>query len=82
METNLEYIKVMKIKRQPSPVHTMIDQKQPKNVEYDNYLSNLITSHARCTVEIISKTVMAKSSNQQKKGSFHLQIRLTLKGKK
>ena len=33
MEMNVEKTKVMRISRQPSPVTTMIDQKQLENVE-------------------------------------------------
>jgi hypothetical protein len=54
MEINVETTKVMKISRQSSSIQ-MIDQKQPKNVEYYNYLCNIITNDTRCTQEIISK---------------------------
>jgi hypothetical protein len=37
----------------------MIDQKQLENVEYMNYLGNMITSDARCTREIKSRIAMA-----------------------
>jgi hypothetical protein len=40
----------------------MIDQKQRENVEYFDYLGNLITNDARCTREIKSRAVMAKAA--------------------
>jgi len=36
MEMNVEKTKVMRISSQPSPVHIMIVQKQPENMEYFN----------------------------------------------
>jgi hypothetical protein len=60
MEMNVEKTKVMRISRQPSPVQIMIDQKQPENVEYFNYLGSMITNCARCTREIKYKIAMAK----------------------
>jgi hypothetical protein len=49
MEPNVQKAKVMRISRQPFPIQIMIDQKQPDNVEYFNYLGNMITNDARCT---------------------------------
>jgi len=46
MEVNTGTTKVMRISRQPSQIQIMIDQKQPKNVEYFNSLGSLITSDA------------------------------------
>jgi hypothetical protein len=40
----------------------MIDQKQLENVEYFNYLSNMIRNDARCTHEIKSRIAMAKAA--------------------
>jgi len=51
--------KVMRISRQLSPLQIMIDQKQPKNVEYLNYLGRRITNDTRCTCEIKSRVAMA-----------------------
>jgi hypothetical protein len=42
----------MRISRQPSAVHIMIDQKQPENVEYFQYLGSMITHDTRCMLEI------------------------------
>lgn len=41
--------------RQPSPIQIFIHQKHPENVEYFNYLGNMITNYVRCTREIISR---------------------------
>jgi hypothetical protein len=37
--------KVMRISRHPFQIQIVIDQKQPKNVEYFNYLSSIITNY-------------------------------------
>ena len=42
MEMNVEKMKVLKISTQPSAAQNMIDQKQPENVEYFNYLGSRI----------------------------------------
>jgi hypothetical protein len=34
--------KVMRPSKYPSPVHIMIDQNEPNNVEYFNYFSNMV----------------------------------------
>jgi hypothetical protein len=52
MEMNVEKTMVMRISRQPSPMMIMIDEKQPENVEYFNYLGSMITTDARGTREI------------------------------
>jgi len=46
--------------RQPSQVHIIIDQKQPENVVYINYLGSITTIDARCTREIESRITVAK----------------------
>ena len=43
MEVDVEESKVLRISRQPSSLQIMIDDKQPKNVEYFNYLCKMIT---------------------------------------
>ena len=43
MEMDVEESKVMGISRQSSSMQVMIDYKQLKNVEYFNYLCNMIT---------------------------------------
>jgi hypothetical protein len=48
----------------------MIDQKQLENVEYFNYLGNMITNGARCTSEIKSGIAMAKAVFNKKKTLF------------
>jgi hypothetical protein len=54
MEMNAEKTKVMRIPRQPSSIQIMTDQKQLENVEYLNYMSNMITIDVRCIHEIKS----------------------------
>jgi len=61
MEVNTDTTKVIRISRQLSKIQIMIDQKQPKNVEYFNYFGSLITSDATCTCEIRSRIAMAKA---------------------
>jgi hypothetical protein len=58
--------KIKIILRQPYPMKIMIDQKQLENVEYFNYLGNMITNDARCTREIKSRIVMAKAAFNKK----------------
>jgi hypothetical protein len=58
MEINVERTKVIRISKQPSPIQIKIDQKQPENVEYFNYLGSMITNGARCTSEIISRIAL------------------------
>ena len=70
MGINVETTKVMKISRQSSPIQIMIDQKQPKNVEYYSYLCSMITNDARCMQEIKSKISIAKAAFNKKKSLF------------
>jgi len=48
--------------RQPSPIHILIHQKHPENVEYFNYLGSMITNYVRCTCEIKSRIAMANKA--------------------
>jgi len=48
----------------------MIDQKQPKNVEYYNYFCSMITNDARCMQEIKSKIFILKKQNSTRKSLF------------
>jgi hypothetical protein len=52
MEMNVEETERMRMLRQPSTAQNMIDQKQPENVDYFNYLGSMITNDARCTREL------------------------------
>ena len=58
----------------------MIDQKL-ENVEYFNYLISMITSDARCTREIKSRTAMAKAAFSNKKALFTSKVDLNLRKK-
>ena len=73
--------KVERILRQPSPVLSTIDQKQPENVKYFKYLGSMITNDARCTCEIKSKIAMAKDAFNKKKTLFTSKPYLNLKKK-
>jgi hypothetical protein len=50
----------MRMSRQSSPVHIIIDQKQPENVVCVNYLGSITTIDARYTREIESRIAIAK----------------------
>jgi hypothetical protein len=55
----------------------MIDQKQPENKEYFNYLGSMVTNDARCTSAIKSRIAMAKAAFNKK--TFHQQTGLKFK---
>ena len=48
----------------------MIDQKQPKNVDYFNYLGSMITNDAICKREIKLRVAMAKAAFKKEKVLF------------
>jgi len=66
MEMIGEKRNVMRFSRQPSTVQITIDQKQPENVEYFNYLSSLITSDSRRTRGIKSRIARTKAAFNKK----------------
>ena len=76
-ENECEKTKVMRISREPSPSHIMIDQKQLENVEYFNYFGNTTTNGARCTREIKSRIAIAKAAFNSKKTFFTSRLDLT-----
>jgi hypothetical protein len=82
MEMNVEKSKAVNISRQPTPVQSVIDQKQSKNVEYFKYLGSRITNDARCTRGTDSRIAMTKTAFNKKtalftsKGNFNLQEKL------
>jgi len=59
--------KVIRILKQPFPVHVMIDPKKREDVEYFNFFHSVITNDARCTREIISRISMAKAAFNKKR---------------
>jgi hypothetical protein len=77
MEGSVGNAQVMRISRQTSPVQMMIDQKQPKNVEYFNYLGSMISNDARCIREIKYRIAIAKAAfnNKQNKKKRKKKIR-------
>jgi hypothetical protein len=77
MEMNVKRTKVMRISRQPFPIQIMIDQKQPENVGYINYLGSMITNDARCIREI----AIAKTAFNKKKTLFTSKLNLNLRKK-
>jgi len=66
MEKNVEKTRIMGISAKPSAVQIRVDQKQPNNLEYFNYLISMITNDARCTREIKSCIFMAKVAFNKK----------------
>jgi len=66
---------------QPSGIQIMIDQKQPENVEYFNYLGSMIANYARCTCEIKFRIAMAKAAFNKKKAVFTSKLDINLKKK-
>jgi hypothetical protein len=80
MEVNVEKTKLMRISRQSSPIQITIDQKQPKNVEYFNYLGRMIND-TRCTCEIKSRIAMAKAAFKKKRTLFTRKFGLNLRKK-
>ena len=65
--------KVMRISRETSTLQIVIDQKQLENVEYFNYLGNMIND-SRCTREIKSRIAMAKAAFNRKKTLVNQQL--------
>jgi hypothetical protein len=72
---------VMRILREPSTVHNMIDQKKLKNMEYFNYWCSMITSDTKCVHGIKFSTVMATAAFDKKKAVFTSKFELNLKKK-
>jgi len=70
----------VRITRQPSSVQIIMDHKQLENVESLKYLGSLIANDARCTLEIKTRVVLAKSAFNKKK-FFHQPIGLTFRNK-
>ena len=62
MEANVRKTKMIRISRQSSPTQIKIDQKQPEDVEYFNFLGSLIINDATCTREIQFRIGMAKAA--------------------
>ena len=79
MEMNVDETNVMRISRQPSTVQVVTDQKQLKNVEHFNYLGSVIINTARCTREIKTRIVMAKTAFNRKKTLFTSKLDLNLR---
>jgi hypothetical protein len=70
---------VMRISRQPSPIQILIDQRQPKNVEYFNYFCSMITNDVRFTREIKARIAIANAVFNKKKTLFTSKLDLNLK---
>jgi hypothetical protein len=81
MEINVKKTMVVRLSRQPPPVHIMIDQKRLENVEYFNYLCSVITNDARCTREIKSRIIMAEETFDKNKTLFTIKFDLNLRKK-
>jgi len=76
MEMYVKKYMVMRISRQPSPVHITRSKKKLDNVEYFNYLDSLVTNAARCTCEIKSRIAIAKQHSTRRlfKSNFDLNL--------
>jgi hypothetical protein len=61
MKMNVEKTTVLGIPKEHCSLQIMMDQKQLENVEYFNYLGNIITNEARCTREVRSRIAIAKA---------------------
>jgi hypothetical protein len=72
---------VMKISRQQSSVHFVINKKQMDHVENFNYLQSIITSVAICTCKIESRIAMEKAVFDKKKTLFTSKLNLNLRKK-
>ena len=66
---DVEKFKMMVNSRQAFPIHIMLNQTQPRNMEYLKYVRNIITNDARCTQEVKSRIAIANAF-QQEEGSF------------
>jgi hypothetical protein len=62
--------KVMRISRETSQIQIMMDKKQMDNVEYFDYLNNMITNAARCKREIKFRIATGKAAFNRKKTFF------------
>jgi hypothetical protein len=81
MEINVGNTRVTTISRQPSPVELTIDKKQPKNVDYLNYLGSIVTNDASCTYEIKSCISRAKAAFNKKRVLFARNVDVNLRNK-
>ena len=66
------------ISRQASPMHIMVDQTQPENMDCLNYVGRIRTNDARCTQEVKSRIAVVKAFKQEE-DSFHKHFGLKFK---
>jgi hypothetical protein len=59
VEMNVEKSSMMGISRQASPIHIMVHQTQPENMEYLNRVGSIITNDKRCTREVKPRIAMS-----------------------
>jgi len=71
----------MRMSRQPSPVHIIIDQKHPENVVCVNYLGSITTIDARYTREIESSIAIAKVAFSKTNNHFTRKLDLNMRNK-
>jgi len=67
MKMSVEKTKVMVISRQPSPLQSMVDQKQPDSVECITNVDMLITCDARCAHAIKYSNAIARAIFNKRK---------------
>jgi len=76
---NVEKTEVMKISKQPSQIQIVVNQKQPKSVEYFSYLGSMVTNDVRCTRDIKSRIALAKAAFKEKRALFTSKFDLNLR---
>jgi hypothetical protein len=81
MEINVQKNKVMTITSQLSPIQMMIDQKQPENTKYFNYLGSMITNDAGCTRDIKFSIATAIAAFNREKTLFTTKLDFNLRKK-
>jgi hypothetical protein len=81
MGSNVEEPKTVRISRQPTPLLIKEDREPVDNVEEFTYFGSMITNDARCTREIKTRIVMAKSAFKKKKTLLTSKLNLELRKK-
>jgi hypothetical protein len=78
MEINAEENRVMRMPRQPTQAHIVINQLQSESVEYCNYLSGMMTNNVR---EFTYRIAVVKAAVNNKKTVFNGNLDLNLRKK-
>jgi hypothetical protein len=81
MEMNMDETKVIRMSRQPSPIHIMISETQLENVEYFRYLGNMVRNYVSCTREIKSRISHGKAAFNKKQAVFTSKLDFNFRNK-